>query len=86
MNHADPRCDQATTASDAAAGDLPISVRMALLQGRHSHSEIGSAAALGCLLSHIAIWRTVRDGETIAVFEEVGARAATDAPDATDAL
>jgi hypothetical protein len=49
---------------------LPIATRMAILQGRHSHSEIGSYAAIGCLLSHVAIWRSMDANMTVAIFEE----------------
>ena len=52
------------------SGRVPIGTRIAMLQGRHSHAEIGSAAALGCLASHAAVWRGMREGDTVAVFEE----------------
>jgi hypothetical protein len=64
------RATPAAEAVAAAGVGLPIYTRMALRQGRHSHSEVGSTAALGCLLSHVAIWRSIREGETVAVFEE----------------
>ena len=50
---------------------VPVATRIAILQGRHNHAAIGSDAALGCLLSHTAIWRSMREGDTFAVFEEV---------------
>ena len=54
--------------------NLPIATRMAILQGRHSHSDIGSYAALGCLLSHAAIWHHMMSfddaNQTVAIFEE----------------
>jgi GR25 family glycosyltransferase involved in LPS biosynthesis len=58
------------TADRGVSAAVPLYTRMLLLQGRHSHAEIGSLAALGCLLSHMAIWRAVADNETVAVFEE----------------
>ena len=57
--------------TSAAHGEkVPVSTRIAILQGRHSHAAIGSDAALGCLLSHTAVWRSMREGDTVAVFEE----------------
>ena len=49
---------------------MPLYTRMLLMQGRHSHAELGSRAALGCLLSHMAIWKAMEPNETAAVFEE----------------
>jgi GR25 family glycosyltransferase involved in LPS biosynthesis len=54
----------------AATTKVPIGTRIAILQGRHSHAAIGSEAALGCLLSHTAVWRSMREGDTVVVFEE----------------
>jgi GR25 family glycosyltransferase involved in LPS biosynthesis len=60
---------KAQTAADNLS-KVPVGTRIAILQGRHSHAAIGSDAALGCLLSHTAVWRSMRDGDTVAVFEE----------------
>jgi GR25 family glycosyltransferase involved in LPS biosynthesis len=59
-----------TKAIRDAETNVPIGTRISILQGRHSHESIGSTAALGCLLSHMAIWRRVGPNDTVAVFEE----------------
>ena len=68
-NHSSVLVHMAQTGADPLK-KVPIGTRIAILQGRHSHSEIGSNAALGCLLSHTAVWRSMREGDTVAVFEE----------------
>lgn len=50
---------------------LPLYTRYLLRYGRHDHMQLGNAAMLGCLLSHVEVWRRyVGPNETIAVFEE----------------
>jgi GR25 family glycosyltransferase involved in LPS biosynthesis len=41
-----------------------------MLSGRHDHMQLSSPAMLGCLLSHVEIWQSIKPNETIAVFEE----------------
>ena len=36
---------------------VPLYTRMTLRGGRHDHMQMGHPAMLGCLLSHIALWR-----------------------------
>jgi GR25 family glycosyltransferase involved in LPS biosynthesis len=68
-NHSSVLVHMARTGADPLK-KVPIGTRIAILQGRHSHAEIGSNAALGCLMSHTAVWRSMREGDTVAVFEE----------------
>ena len=51
---------------------LPLYTRyLFVLQGRHDHMQLSTPSMLGCLLSHMAVWRRVpRDG-IVAVLEEV---------------
>jgi len=49
---------------------LPLYTRYTMLMGRHDHMQIANPAALGCLLSHIEIWKQMLPGEIIAIFEE----------------
>lgn len=49
---------------------LPLYTRMLMRHGRHDHMQLSSAGMLGCLLSHIKIWRRIAPNETVAVFEE----------------
>ena len=50
--------------------DMPLYTRRLLQVGRSEHMQLGNAAMLGCLLSHMAIWEQIQEGETVAVFEE----------------
>lgn len=49
---------------------LPLYTRHLIKNGRHSHVQIGNFAMLGCLLSHVEVWKTITPSETVAVFEE----------------
>ena len=49
---------------------LPLYTRYLIDHGRQNHMQIGNAAMLACLLSHIEIWKTITPGETVGVFEE----------------
>ena len=49
---------------------LPLYTRYLIDHGRQNHMQIGNGAMLGCLLSHIEIWKTITPGETVGVFEE----------------
>ena len=53
------------------AAPLPLHTRHLLRSGRCDHTQIGNAAMLGCLLSHMQAWRLVRPGERVAILEEV---------------
>ena len=53
------------------AAPLPLHTRHLLRNGRCDHTQIGNAAMLGCLLSHMQAWRLVRPGERVAILEEV---------------
>ena len=68
-NHSSVHVHMARTGADPLK-KVPIGTRIAILQGRNAHAEIGSNAALGCLMSHTAVWRSMREGDTVAVFEE----------------
>ena len=62
-------------AQDPEAAGLPLYTRHVLATGRHDHMQIGNAAMLGCLLSHIRVWEQhigadAADDEIVAVFEE----------------
>ena len=53
---------------------LPLYTKLLLEQGaRHDHMQLASGAMLGCLLSHVAIWKQVPNGAAVAVLEEVSA-------------
>lgn len=49
---------------------LPLYTRHLIDNGRQSHIQIGNSAMLGCLLSHVEVWKNITPGETVAVFEE----------------
>ena len=38
--------------------------------GRHDHMQLSTAPMLGCLLSHMHIWSSIKPNETVAIFEE----------------
>jgi len=50
---------------------LTLYTRNLMRWGRHDHMQLYSGGSLGCLLSHMAVWRGVAGNETIAVLEEV---------------
>ena len=54
-----PRVWRAINGSEALATRLPLYTRLTLASGRHDHMQLGSPSMLGCLLSHVAIWRAV---------------------------
>ena len=51
---------------------LPLYTQLTLASGRHDHMQLGSAPMLGCLLSHVAVWRAATEGgaTTVLVLEE----------------
>ena len=50
---------------------LPLYTRFLFaIKARHDHMQLSSAAMLGCLLSHMTIWRLVLPGSIVAVLEE----------------
>jgi GR25 family glycosyltransferase involved in LPS biosynthesis len=51
--------------------DLALYTRYLLhFHARHDHMQLSTAPMLGCLLSHMRLWASVRENQTIAVFEE----------------
>ena len=50
--------------------ELPLYTRMNMYSGRHDHMQISNGAMLGCLLSHMHVWKQISDGQTILVLEE----------------
>ena len=69
-----PHVWRAVNGSEALAqARLPLYTRMTLASGRHDHMQLGSPPMLGCLLSHVAIWRAFaerRSTTTALVLEE----------------
>ena len=49
---------------------LPLYTRFLIQNGRQNHVQIGNSAMIGCLLSHIKVWRDIQPGETVMVVEE----------------
>ena len=49
---------------------LPLYTRFLIQNGRQSHIQIGNSQMLGCLLSHVKVWREIQPGETVMVVEE----------------
>ena len=50
---------------------LPLYTKLLLEQGtRHDHMQLASGPMLGCLLSHIAVWRQIQPDTIVAVLEE----------------
>ena len=55
-----------------AYSELPLYTKHLLqFSARHDHMQLSSGPMLGCLLSHMAIWRRVRMGTAVIVLEEV---------------
>jgi len=50
--------------------ELSLYTKYTMLVGRHDHMQLSNPSMLGCLLSHIEIWKMLTPGETVAVFEE----------------
>lgn len=49
---------------------LSLYTRYLMLSGRHDHMQLSSPGMLGCLLSHVHLWKTIQPNETVAIFEE----------------
>lgn len=49
---------------------LSLYTQYVMLTGRSDHMQLSTPSMLGCLLSHIYIWKKINPGETVAVFEE----------------
>ena len=64
------RAVNATEARLQTSDTLPLYTRHLIKNGRQNHIQIGNYAMVGCLLSHVEVWRGVGVGETVAVFEE----------------
>ena len=55
---------------DGAYQHLTFYTRYLMLSGRHDHMQLSTPGMLGCLLSHVQVWRSIMPDETVAVFEE----------------
>lgn len=55
---------------DGAYQHLTFYTRYLMLSGRHDHMQLSTPGMLGCLLSHMHVWRSIMPDETVAVFEE----------------
>ena len=64
------RAINGSTAQELTAGQLPLYLRNVMHWGRSDHMEIYSWPSLACLLSHMALWESMRPNETLAVLEE----------------
>ena len=61
----------ATEALRMAFDTLPLYTKLLFqFKARHDHMQLSSAPMLGCLLSHMAIWRQIRPDTIVAVLEE----------------
>ena len=60
----------ATRAMQKVEHELPLYTQRLIQQGRNEHMQLGNAAMLGCLLSHMAIWEMLKEDDIFAVFEE----------------
>lgn len=49
---------------------VSLYTRYVMVVGRRDHMQLSNPSMLGCLLSHIHIWKMVNPGEIIAIFEE----------------
>lgn len=57
--------------SRAEEGEMvALYTRYVMMMGRSDHMQLSNPSMLGCLLSHISIWKRIRPQEVIAVFEE----------------
>jgi GR25 family glycosyltransferase involved in LPS biosynthesis len=60
-----------TEAVRLAFDSLPLYTKLLLEQGaRHDHMQLASGPMLGCLMSHIAVWRRIQPDTIVAVLEE----------------
>ena len=70
----DVRVFPAVNASEAmrlAFDELPLYTKLLMEQGvRHDHMQLSSGPMLGCLLSHMSLWKQVPPGAVVAVLEE----------------
>ena len=65
------RAINATEALRLAFDRLPLYTKLLFQhKARHDHMQLSSAPMLGCLLSHMAVWRLVQPGAVVAVLEE----------------
>ena len=63
---------QAVNRSDTFQYRVPLYTLHTMEYGRHDHMQIGNREALGCLLSHVSVWRQFLNStdDSILVFEE----------------
>ena len=63
---------QAVNKSDTFQYKVPLYTLHTMEHGRHDHMQIGNREMLGCLLSHVSVWRQFLNStdETVLVFEE----------------
>jgi len=59
-----------TQALEAALDSLLVFTKYQLLFGRSDHMQISNENMLGCLASHVEIWKKIKPGEIVAVMEE----------------
>lgn len=55
---------------DNALKYLTFYTRYLMLSGRHDHMQLSNPGMLGCFLSHVRLWTSIRPNETVAIFEE----------------
>ena len=58
-----------TQALNAVGSDLPLYVQNLVRWGRHDHMQLYSGGSIGCLLSHMQVWRQVA-GVTLVLEED----------------
>lgn len=63
---------QAVNKSDTFQYKVPLYTLHTMEYGRHDHMQIGNREMLGCLLSHVSVWKQFLNStdETVLVFEE----------------
>jgi len=50
--------------------EISLYTRYTMSVGRNDHMQLSNVGMLGCLLSHVEVWKRVQPGETIAIFED----------------
>lgn len=63
---------KAVNKTDTFRYNVPLYTLHTMENGRHDHMQIGNREMLGCLLSHISVWRQFLNSsaDTVLVFEE----------------
>ncbi len=65
-----PAINGTQAVQDGAYQYLTFYTRYLMLSGRHDHMQLSTPGMLGCLLSHVQLWRSIQPNETLAIFEE----------------